>query len=202
MMNEAFKLAVEEFKKIDLKSTLEKSGAILKTIDSRETIALTYLNQEYFIFLPEVEITYSGSKKEVSLREKIIILHYLNKSKGTQLSGKWIDFRDVPEGNNYYSVFEGRVYKPFLRAFGERPHLFLESAQSLKGKRADFADFSVIIPVFPKVSVSLLIYKGDEEFPPAGKALFDFNIKDYLPTEDVVIVCEDLVKKLIRVIND
>jgi hypothetical protein len=208
MIDEAFKLAVEEFKKIDLKATLEKSGAIFKTIGSREVVAITYLNREYLIFLPEAEITSSGSDREDRLRRQTLVLHYLlpaspgsgrqGARRGTQAPAEWIDFRDIPEGNNYYSVFEARVYKPFLNTFGEKPDTFLEAAQSLGGKRADLADFSATIPVFPRVPVTLLIYKGDEEFPPACKVLFKPSIKDYLPTEDVTLVCEDLVKELAK----
>ena len=233
MMDEALKLAVDDFKKIDLQTLPEKSGASLRTINCAETIALTYLNREYLILLPEVEITYASSpsakerqsegKEEVPLKEKIILVHYLNlsalscprlrspgggvgdgqgsgqdKSKGVPFPGKWIDFREVPEGNNYYSVFEGRIHKYFLKVFGEKPHTFLEAAQSLGGEKADFSEFSAIIPVLPRVSAALILYESDEEFPPSCKVLFNPSVKDYLSTEDLVIVCEDLVKELKR----
>lgn len=216
MMEQALTLAVEEFKKTDLQTLPEKSGAALKNINSREAIALTYLNREYLIFLPEIEIVFSPfqgqaeSEEAVPLKEQIILLHYLNlsaragqqvtarqdESKRTPLLDKWIDFREVPEGNNYYSVFEGRIHKYFLQVFGEKPHTFLEAAQGLGGKKADLAEFSAIIPVLPRISVALILYESDEEFPPSCKVLFNRSVKDYLSTEDLVIVCEDLVKKL------
>ena len=193
-MNSALELAIEEFKKIDLKNISQRSGAAL----NKEGLKIDYLNQEYSIHLPEVEISYIDNKeKEVSSREKTIILHYLNRSKGTPLSGKLIDFREIPGGNLYYSVFENRVHKPFLKVFGEKPSLLLEASFTLKGTKADFGDSSVRILAFPKVPISFIIYRGDEEFPPACKVLFDSSIGDYLTTEGIVFVCEDAVGKLI-----
>ena len=193
-MNSALELAIEEFKGIDLKNISQRSGATL----NKERIKIDYLNQEYSIHLPEVEISYIDNReKEVSSREKIIILHYLNRSKGTPLSGKLIDFREIPGGNLYYSVFENRVHKPFLKVFGEKPSLLLEASFTLKGTKTDFGDSSVRILVFPKAPISFIIYRGDEEFPPACKVLFDSSVYDYFTTEDIVFVCEDVVGKLI-----
>lgn len=192
MMDAALKLAIEEFKKIDLRDLHNRSGAC---VNERE-IQIEYLNHKYSIRLPGVEITYINGESDVSPREKIILLHYLNRSKGTPLSGKSIDFREVPGGNTYYPVFEDRVHRPFLEAFGESSHLLLEASLALKGEKGDFGDISFRIPVFPKVPIDFAIYEGDEEFPPACKVLFDPSINDYLSTEDIVVVCEDIVKEL------
>ncbi len=224
-MNSALKLAIEEFKETGLRNIAQRSGAALnksgldKSSPYIERIRIDYLNQEYCIHLPELEISYidkepdksgnygtppdkSGNygrdDREVSPREKIIILHYLNRSKGTQLSGKLIDFREIPGGNLYYSVFESRVHKPFLKVFGKRNSLLLGASLTLKGTKADFGDSSARIFAFPKVPITFIIYQGDEEFPPAGKVLFDSSIYDYLTTEDIVFVCEDTVGKLIK----
>ncbi|PIP16610.1 MAG: hypothetical protein COX46_01205, partial [bacterium (Candidatus Ratteibacteria) CG23_combo_of_CG06-09_8_20_14_all_48_7] len=172
-----------------------------------QEVQVYYLNRKYSICLPEV-----AWEDGVSLREKIIILHYLTQSKGTPLSGKSIDFREVPGGNLYYPIFEARVHRPFLKTFGANPNLdvgvgfiqpqrgSLEPAglinQAPTGKVASGADISVIIPVFPRVSIQFFLYPGDEELPSDCKVLFDANISDYLTTEDVVVVCEDTVKSL------
>ena len=204
-MDSALELAIEEFKGIDLRNIAQRSGAILNKsgLDESspyiERIKIDYLNQEYSIHLPEVEISYiDDKKKEVSSREKIIILHYLNGSKGTLLSGKLIDFRGIPGGNLYYSVFENRVHKPFLKVFEKKDSLLLKASFALKGTKTDFGDSSVRIFAFPKVPLTFIIYQGDEEFPPACKVLFDSNIGDYLATEDIVYACEDAVEKLIK----
>ena len=124
-LNPALKIAVADFKKTDFSSITFRSGAIV----AGQEVQVCYLNRKYSICLPEV-----AWEDGVSLREKIIILHYLTRSKGTPLSGKAIDFREVPGGNLYYPIFEARVHRPFLKTFGAKPKLPLLLPPPLRGR--------------------------------------------------------------------
>ena len=188
-LDSALKLAAEEFKKIDLKDIAARSGAIV----TPENIQVEYLNHRYCLRLPDAE--WEG---EVSPREKLLILHYLTNSKGLPLSGTLIDFREFPGGNIYYPVFEARACRPFLKYFGKNQQLLLETALALKGSQQELGDFSVNIPVFPRVGVVFIVYRGDEELAPTAKILFDSSVSEYLSTEDVVAVCEDACRSLIK----
>lgn len=188
-LDSALKLAVEEFKKIDLKDIASRSGAIV----APESIRVDYLNRRYCIRLPGVE--WEG---DVSPREKLLILHYLINSKGIPFSGKLVDFREFPGGNIYYPVFEARACRPFLKCFGNNQQLLLEAALALKGSKKELGDFSVNIPVFPRVNVVFIVYRGDEELAPTAKILFDSSVSEHLSTEDVVAVCEDACHSLIN----
>ena len=188
-LDSALELATEEFKKIDLKNIASMSG----TIVTPENIQVDYLNRRYCLRLPDAE--WEG---EVSSREKLLILHYLINSKGTPLSGKLIDFREFPGGNVYYPVFEARACRPFLKCFGKNQPLLLKAALALKGSQKELGDFSVNIPAFPRVGIIFIVYRGDEELAPTAKILFDSNVSEYLSTEDVAAVCEDVCRSLIK----
>jgi len=188
-------LIVESFKKLDIEDACRKSGAILKEEEGQKIIILPYLGSEYLIHFPDGEIT-TREKNGVGIDQKIVLLHYLISSKGTPFSGKLIDFRQVPDGNFYYSTLVNLVHRPFLQAFGEKPELFLEASKSLGGIESEFKDISMKFLVLPKVPVIAVLYKGDEEFSADCKFLFDSNIPDYLSTEGIVKVCEELVNKL------
>ncbi|OIN96290.1 hypothetical protein AUJ66_06750 [Candidatus Desantisbacteria bacterium CG1_02_38_46] len=191
-MKESLELTIEEFKKIDVKEACQKSGAILK---DEKTIIVRYLNSDYIIHLPEVEITSPDVK--LTDNQKNLILHYIITSKTTLLTGKLIDFRLVPGGNMYYSVFEARVHKPLLKTFGNNPEVFMEAGKSFGGIKAEYGNFALTFQVFPKVLVTFILYPGDEEFPPDCKVLFDSSISDYLSTEGIAVACEELVKELV-----
>lgn len=195
-METSLEITIENFKKLDIQGACQKSGAILQE-DSGEkkTIVISYLNQEYLIHLPDVEIE-TSKKEEVETDKKIILLHYLISSKGTPLSGKLIDFRQVPEGNFYYSCLISLTHRPFLQTFGEKPQVFVKAGELLNGVKTELKDFSMKFLVLPKVPIIAVLYKGDEEFPPDCKFLFDSTISDYLSTEGIVKVCEELVKEL------
>lgn len=192
-MDEALKVATERFKNLGFKNKIK----------------IKYLTRTYLVIPRTGEVTYFNTPSkggagrgylekegQVSKREKIIILHYLIAAKEIPLSGKLIDFRDVPSGNMYYSVFEARVCQPFLKFFGKNPSLFIKAAEAVQGEKVDFGDIAFKFAALPRIPINFILYKGDEEFPPACKVLFDSSIFDYLPTEDIAIVCEDLVMKL------
>ena len=189
-MDEALKIAKEKFKALHFESISARCGVNLLN----DKIKIKYLTRWYLVS-PD-KIIYFKGEDEVSVREKIIILHYLNSGKDKPLSGKLIDFREIPSGNMYYSSFEARIYQPFLAFFGKKPSLFIKASKALEGERIDLGDIAFKFMVLPKIPVNFILHKGDEEFPPACKVLFDASIRDYLPTEDIAIICEDTVREL------
>ena len=54
------------------------------------------------------------------------------------------------------------------------------------------------INAFDQVPITLVLWKGDEEVAPNGNILFDANISDYLSTEDVTVLSETIVWKLVK----
>ena len=66
------------------------------------------------------------------------------------------------------------------------------------GRPLDFGDVGVRIQAFPFIPLALILWRGDAEFPAEGKLLFDDSVKEYLPVEDIVILAETVVWKLIK----
>jgi len=56
----------------------------------------------------------------------------------------------------------------------------------------------VTINAFAHVPITLVLWKGDEELAPNGNILFDANISDYLSTEDVTVLTETIIWKLVK----
>jgi hypothetical protein len=188
-LNPALKLAEEDFKKTDIESICRRTGAVI----SGEQLTVRYLGHQYSFSIPDVRWN-----QEVPIRKKIIILHYLARSKGTVPAGNLIDFRDIPGGNLYYPVFEQRIHRRFLKRFGQDACSLYRSARILDGDREDISGCAaVVIRAFPRIPVHFVLYQGDDEVPSACKVLFDASITDYLSTEDIVVLCEDTVNELV-----
>jgi len=192
----SYDLAREQLRKIgDLEEQCRRSGARYMGPDK---IAISYLNQPYHIALPDVDLSLAEGAGEVPLTDKILILHYFNHSLGTPPSGRFITFKQLPGGISYYPAFFQRVVSPLVSRFSKRPGLLTGAAASFAGRKADIGDESVTVDAFPRVPITLALWKGDDEVPPAGNVLFDASVTDYLPTEDAVVVCGNLVWKMIR----
>jgi len=195
----AYKLACEKLIKIDdVEQQCRKSDSKYQVRDSKEEIIIQYLNQSYLITLPDVEISLVGSAEEVPIRDKVLILHYFTSAKGTPAAGRLITFRELPEGKVYSPTFSNRTIKPLLDNFNKDPNLLVEISKRFGGHKADYGDTAVTINAFSHVPITIVLWQGDAELAPQGNILFDATISDYLPTEDITVLCETITWRLIR----
>ena len=160
-------------------------------------IELKFLNRMITITWPDLSFS-QDQEGEVSIKEKIIILHYLNGIKREHIGEEWISYKDIPSARFYLDAFNRRVKQPLMDAFGEQPDRLISCAQELFGAApSSIGDVSVIIQVFPKIPVTLALWKGDEEFPPDGAILFDRSIQDILSAEDISELSSMIVYPLV-----
>jgi len=195
----AYKLACEQLVKIDdIEQQCRKSGAQYRVIDSKKAITIQYLNQSYLITLPSIEISLVDSTEKVPVREKVLILHYFTSAKGTPAANRLITFRELPEGSVYSPTFSKRTIQPLLQYFGKDPYLLVDASEKLGGHKADYGDTAVTINAFSRVPITIILWRGDDEFAPQGSIVFDATISDYLPTEDITVLCETITWRLIK----
>jgi len=192
----SYKLAREQLAKIsDIQEQCRKSGA--RYVGPND-IVINYLNQPYHITLPDVEISLEDSNVEVSQKDKILILHYFTLAKYTPDTGILITYKQLPGGISYFPAFSQRAIAPFINHFGKNPELLIKAAAKLGGREADYGDVSVAVNAFDHVPITLVLWRGDEELAPNGSILFDANISDYLSTEDVTVLSETIIWKLVK----
>ena len=192
----SYKLACEQLAKIsNIEEQCRKSGA---NYLGPHKIGINYLNQPYHILLTDVKILLGDGSTEASLRDKILILHYFAGAKGTPATSKLIAYKQLPGGVSYFPAFYKRAINPLVKHFGKSPELLRKATAKLGGREADYGDVSVTIDAFSRVPITLVLWRGDEELAPNGNILFDANISDYLPTEDVTVLTETIIWKLVR----
>ena len=182
----------------DIVEQCYRSATQYQEINSQANIMVRYLNQSYTISLPDITILLSDSSSSVSIKDKLLILHYFNTAKGTPLSNRLITFQELPEGTVYFPTFSKRTIIPLVNYFGNNPQLLFETGRILGGQKKDTGDAAIKIIAFPRVPVTIVIWKGDSELPATGNILFDSSITDYLPTEDIIVLSETITWKLIR----
>jgi hypothetical protein len=198
----SLRLAVEKLSKIDnLELISRKCGAIYQPRDSGSVIRLKFLNRVYQISFPEINISLSASDQPPELSIKILIIHYLLEAKGTPLTNKLIAFQEFQEGSVYYPSFIKRSIKPLIEYFGQTPEKLIGIAEEMGGLKSSLGDYSVTIPAFPRLPLTYVIWKGDEEFPPNANILFDASVLDYLPVEDITVLCQTITVRLVKTLQ-
>lgn len=198
----AYKLAGEQLGRVDIEKQCHQSGARYVVIDSQKLVIVEYLGQSYQITLPDIEISLVGGGAEVPMKDKVLILHYLTLAKGVPLANKLIAFKELPEGANYSPTFSKRSIEPLAEHFGREPHRLIEAAEGLNARKAEHGDASVTIDGFSRVPVTLVLWRGDEEFTPRSNILFDASISSYLSTYDITVLCETITWKLVKFLRE
>ncbi len=194
---ESFRLASVELKKRDAAALAKAAGV---EFAGDKGLIVPYLGSKYIVEIrPETDIRRNGSGEEVSLPDKILIAHYLLGASGKKITGKLITFRQIPDGQFYFEAFQKRARDPFVNFFGNNGRLFVKCAAMLGGSPVENGDFGMEFSVFPHVSIQLVLWNGDEEFPADGTILFDEGVKGHLPVEDIAVMCGGLVYRLMGV---
>ncbi len=192
---ESFRLASVELKKRDAPTLAKAAGAVFSP---EEGLTVSFLGTNYTVEIhPQTDIRKLNSSEEVSVPDKILIAHYLLGAAGKKSTGKLITFRQIPDGHFYFEAFQRRARDPFANFFGNNERLFVKCAEMLGAVPVEVGDFGMDFPVFPHIRVQLVLWLGDEEFPPDATILFDESVQRILPAEDIAVMSGSLVYRLI-----
>ena len=163
------------------------SGATFEADRHGKTqLTLSFLGRDVGITWPDFAFAMETPGEALSIQQQILVLHYLNGCEGSQIEGKWIAYQEVPDGKFYLDAFLRRAKNPLVQAFGSQPDLLVELATRVYDARPfDQGDVSVLVQPLPLVPVALILWRGDDEFPPEGNILFDKSIQRILSAEDI-----------------
>jgi len=189
---QAVEIACGKLKEIDLARQAQNGGF---TLNPGGEMEISFFGKTYTIH-PETCEFHSPDESVISLVTKGVILHYILRADGCPLARKFITYGEIPGGLSYAGVFRRRVILPFLSAFGQDLERFKKVAKTYQGVPALLGDAAFTFQIFPRIPVTLVLWEGDEEFPAAGKMLFDAAIDHYLDLEDVVVMGEMIVGRL------
>ncbi len=174
----------------------ERCGVDVYEIDGKTVVDLPYFNEHCRFTLPDWDAEIDNGRP-LYLYEKIFLLHYLA-SEGYETDKEGlIAFSEIPDGRFYEDAFRRRAKVPLVGIFGEIPDRLLEAATKyLDAEPTQDADVAFRVRVFPKVPVTVQLWRGDDEFPPEGNFLFKPDINHFLSAEDVAILTGMVLGKL------
>jgi hypothetical protein len=178
------------------------SGAVVSGGKNSPTLlSFPFLNRGIVVSWGDFRMRFEGTEEDVPIQQQILLLHYMRGawvSGGPASSGDWISFQEVPDGRFYIDAFQRRAKLPLVQAFGPKPeHLSAVAAAVYRAAPFDRGDFSVVVRAFPLIPVALVLWKGDEEFPPDGNILFDRTVCRLLPAEDIAWLAGMVVYPLV-----
>jgi len=189
----AIKLAQEKLRQLSLAEIASTTGA--EYLEKEKLIRLTYFNKKVDIIVPDFTMKYSDGR-DIMEWEQVLVLHYLLTDLADKPVGELMAFIEIPDGHFYNDTFLRRSRNPIVDTFGDEPEKLLEAGKLLGAKQVEHGDIAIDVDAFPNIPLTVLIWKGDEEFPPDGNVLFRSDISRRLAIEDIVVVANLLAIKL------
>ena len=192
-----FDLACEELRNSDLAERLRNASVAYTMENGQCTAECIFFEETVILEIPRFAFR-SAQGSNVTLATKILILHYLLKASGQPLGQEKIPYEDIPGCRPYLPVFERRVVRPLMSAFGFDRDLFRSAGDALGGASESFGDVSFTLHALPMVPLTFILWEGDQEFPPSLRILFDPSIDTYLPLEDITVLSKLAAVRIIK----
>lgn len=163
-----------------------------------EALYITYFQQRYRLAKAQGKITLAEEPdRELSFQTVMTIYHLFYYSKPyARVRGEFVPFRLVKRAGPFEAAYERNVLKPLARTFDGHLEELRGACQALKGRPISQGDAGYVIDAFSCMPLTFVFWDGDEEFGAQANILFDADITDFLHEETVVLVAEDLVRRL------
>ncbi|MBW1922193.1 MAG: DUF3786 domain-containing protein [Deltaproteobacteria bacterium] len=195
----ALELACEDAEGLDPERIAGRMGARCERGEGGvRSVTFRFLGRPVKVTWPVIRVERPESGSQMPIQEQVLVLHYLKGAEHVGPLHRWISYQEVPDGRFYLGAFQNRAKAPLVRAFGGCPEKLATAAQKLYGATPfEQGDQGVVVEALPGVPVALVLWEGDDEFPPEGNLLFDESIIKILSAEDIAWLAGMIVYPLV-----
>ena len=121
--------------------------------------------------------------REVGEQLRLTLLMYLIHAKDIPLSGKLVRPSDLPGGIIYVKGTHVLPLDKIAQRYDNNAENFFRKSRELGGTALGYGDMSHTLFPFPRIPVVLIVWSGDDEFPPRCSLLFDASCTYHMPAD-------------------
>ncbi len=177
----------EKFSQANAAEITARTGIALEN----GTFTVKLLGKEYLISHPHCE-----PQENLPLPLQTFLLRYLLEGKPAASTNDFLTFREMPWGELYIQPFTGRVLTRAAFTFGTRIEKFRAAAEKLGGLPLKHGDAGYEFTFLDNYRLRLLVWQGDDEFPPNAQLLYTANFADGFAAEDRVVAGDILISTI------
>ncbi len=133
---------------------------------------------------------------KIPLPVQTFLLRYLLEGKAVSWAGQWKTFREMPWGELYIQPYTGRVLTRAAFTFGTRVQAFAEACEKMGAVKLKNGDAGYEIDFLGGYKMRLMVWAGDEEFPPNAQVLYSDNFEAGFAPEDRVVAGDILISAI------
>jgi len=125
----------------------------------------------------------------------IFLINYLLAEKRRQTTGRWISEKDLTGGTTFFRGPHAIPTELIVQRFGDNIDELRQKCQAMGAVSLDMADCSFSFDVVGSVTIALLYWRGDEDFPAEAKLLFDSSVGETMQLDVVyALLCDACVR--------
>ena len=174
---------------------LEPADAVERTKvqwDGKE-FYVNLLGRSYAIAHPIYAIRAVDGGALPPLPTQTFLLRYLLEAKEVAWQGQWKTFREMPWGELYIKPYTGRVLTRAAFTFGTRVAKFRAACEKMGAVEVKHGDAGFRFDLIGGYQMQILVWEGDEEFPPNAQILYSDNFAEGFAAEDRVVAGDILI---------
>ena len=180
----------EKFRSLEPASVAQRLTGV--KWDGKE-FTVKLLGRDYAISHPEYAIRALDGGKLPPLPTQTFLLRYLLESKDVAWKGQWKTFREMPWGEMYITPYTGRVLTRAAYTFSFKLDAFRAAAEKMGAEAVKHGDAGYRFNLIGDYQMQILIWQGDDEFPPNAQVLYSDNFAEGFAAEDRVVAGDILI---------
>ena len=183
----------ELFKALEPQSVLDRLQDV-KWDGTEFTVKL--LGRDFAISHPVYAIRALDGGKLPPLPTQTFLLRYLLESRDVMWSGAWKTFREMPWGEMYIQPYTGRVLTRAAFTFGFKVGAFRAACEKMGATPVKHGDAGYQFDLIGGYKMQILVWEGDDEFPPNAQILYSDNFAEGFAAEDRVVAGDILISTI------
>ena len=185
----------EQFRLLDPRDALDRLNDISF---SGGEFTVKLLGRDFAIAHPDYAIRALDGGAIPPLPTQTFLLRYLLESRSVAWGGQWMTFREMPWGEMYIKPYTGRVLTRAAFTFGTRIAAFRAACEKMGAEPVPHGDAGFRFDFVGGYRMQILVWEGDDEFPPNAQILFSDNFPQAFSAEDRTVTGDLVITELKR----
>ena len=139
-----------------------------------------------------------SSGESAGFIEQLCVLAYLIGAKDVPVGGKLVKAESLPGGQFFFRGPHLLHTDKLKKAFGDDPEGLIRASERFGGGKCEFGDASIRLNVLPRIPLTFVIWRGDEEFEARASILFDETAGTHLALDALWATSNLAVKTLVQ----
>lgn len=190
---------LSQYQESDPKEIVARLGIFYD--EEQKYFTLKFLGTVYQISWPDFQVSHEADDMgfyplETMTYARTLTIRFLLNGAEASSTGKFKTYREMPWGEVYLRQFDGRCIKRLAFSYGNRIKDFQAIMEHMHCVPVKHGDIAYQLEIFPDYLVQMILWEGDDEFPPSSQILFSDNFPISFQAEDMAVMGDVIIGSL------